>query len=133
MRRILLAVLALISLTQLAFAQDRATLIADNVTVTNDRTLIASGNVEVFFQGQRLTASTITYDRTADRLSIAGPIRIEDGTGNLFLAEQADLSADLSEGLLVSARLVLNQRLQLAAAELVRGEGCGIILHDLRR
>lgn len=123
MRQILIAVLALIALTQLALAQDRATLVADSVTVTSGTTLIATGNVEVFFQGQRVTASTIAYDQTTDRLIISGPIRIEDGNGNIFLAEQADLSADLSEGLLVSARLVLNQRLQLAAAELVRGEG----------
>lgn len=123
MRRLLLALVALISLAQLAVAQDRATLVADSVTVTTDSTLIASGNVEVYFQGQRLTASQITYDRAGDRLVVSGPIRIDDGKGNLFLAEQADLSADLTEGLLVSARLVLNQRLQLAAAQLVRSEG----------
>ena len=123
MRRILLTVAALIVMTVGAMAQDRATLIADSVAVTSDNTLFASGHVEVFFQGQRMTASSISYDQTADRLTITGPIRIEDGTGNVFLAEQADLSADLSEGVLTSARLVLNQRLQLAAAELVRGEG----------
>ena len=123
MRQILLALFALISMTQFAEAQDRATLVADSVTVTSDSTLIATGHVEVYFQGQYLTASSITYDRAGDRLLISGPIRIDDGNGNLFLAEQADLSADMTEGLLTSARLVLNQRLQLAAAQLVRSEG----------
>ena len=114
MRQILILVAILLVLVQGAVAQDRATLVADSVMVTSQDTLIASGHVEVYFRGQRLTASSIKYDRTADRLIISGPIRIEDGNGNVFLAAQADLSADLAEGILVSARLVLNQRLQLA-------------------
>jgi LPS-assembly protein len=123
MRLVLSCILALLLLTKIALAQDQATLVADSVTVTSQETLIASGHVEVYFQGQRLTASKVEFDRTTDRLVISGPIRIEDANGNLFLAEQADLSADLTEGLLRSARLVLNRRLQLAAAELMRTDG----------
>lgn len=123
MRLVLSCILALLFVTRVAFAQDQATLVADSVTVTSAETLLASGHVEVYFQGQRLTASQIEYDRAANRLQISGPIRIDDGNGNIFLAEQADLSADLTEGLLRSARLVLNQRLQMAAAELIRSDG----------
>ena len=123
MRPVFSFILALFLLTTVALAQDRATLVADSVTVTSAETLIASGQVEVYFRGQRLTASQIEYDQSANRLLISGPIRIEDGNGNVFLAEQADLSADLTEGLLTSARLVLNQRLQLAAAQLQRSDG----------
>lgn len=119
----------LIGLTLLglaARAQDRATLVADTVTVQSGTTLAATGHVEVFFKGQRLTASAITYDQTAERLIITGPLRIEDANGNLFLAEQADLSADMTEGLLTSARLVLNRQLQLAAAQIQRSDGGSI-------
>ncbi|MBC7479088.1 MAG: LPS-assembly protein LptD [Pseudorhodobacter sp.] len=127
MRRLSCALL--IGLTLLGFAaraQDRATLVADAVTVQSGTTLAATGHVEVFFKGQRLTASAITYDQTNDRLIISGPIRIEDASGNLFLAEQADLSADMTEGLLTSARLVLNRQLQLAAAQIQRSDGGNI-------
>lgn len=120
----LLAVLLLLAVG--AHAQDRATLVADTVTVQSGTTLAATGHVEVFFKGQRLTATAITYDQTAYRLIITGPIRIEDGNGNLFLAEQANLSADLTEGLLTSARLVLKQQLQLAAAQIQRSDGGNI-------
>jgi LPS-assembly protein len=123
MRLVLYCFLAFLWLTNFALAQGQATLVADSVTVTSSETLIASGHVEVYFQGQRLTASRIEYDRTDDRLMISGPIRIDDGNGNVFLAEQAELSADLTEGLLRSARLVLNQRLQLATSELMRSDG----------
>lgn len=115
--------LALPVLSQSAAAQDRATLVADSVSVLSGSVLVASGHVEVYFRGQRLTASEVRYDREADRLIITGPIRIDDGKGAVFMAAQAELSADLTEGLLTSARLVLNRQLQLTAAELIRSDG----------
>ena len=104
-------------------AQDRALLISDGLQITGDSRLIATGNVEVLYQGARLTAQSIVYDRATDRLIITGPIVLDDGNGAIILADQADLRADLTEGILTSARLVLNQQLQLAAAEMVRTQG----------
>ncbi len=106
-----------------AAAQDRAALVADRVSIANDSQLIAEGGVEVLYRGIRLRASRIIYDRATDRLIITGPIVLEDGAGMVVLADQADLKADLTEGILTSARLVLNQQLQLAAAELQRVGG----------
>lgn len=103
-----------------AQAQDRAALVADRVSIANDSQLIADGGVEVFYRGQRLRAERIVYDQSTDRLLITGPIVLEDGNNNLVLADQADLSADLTEGILTSARLVLNHQLQLATAEMQR-------------
>ena len=72
----------------------------------------------------RLRASRIVYDQASDRLVIDGPIVLTDETGDtIILASQADLSADLSEGILTSARLVLNQQLQLAANRMMRTGG----------
>ncbi|MGV8987362.1 MAG: LPS-assembly protein LptD [Cypionkella sp.] len=101
---------------------ERTTLVADSVTVQSDQVLVAKGHVEVFFKSQHLTASQITYDRAANRLTISGPLRIEDGTSAVFLADQAELSADLTEGLLTSARIVLDQKLQLAAGAMLRSD-----------
>ena len=124
MRALLTALVLTLHLLALpACAQDRATLVADSVTVQSGSVLIADGHVEVFFKGQRLMAANIRYDRTTDRLLISGPIRIDDGKGNVFLADQADLKADLTEGILTSARLVLNQQLQLSAATILRTDG----------
>lgn len=99
-------------------AQDRATLVADRLQIEGDSQLVAEGGVEVFFQGRRLTASRIVYDQIAGRLTIDGPIRLTDESGDtVILASQADLSADMTEGLLTSARVVLDSQLQMAAAE----------------
>lgn len=121
--RLLTLVLAALVWAYGAAAQDTATLIADRVSVLSGSVLVAEGHVEVFFQGQHLTASAITYDQKADRLTITGPIRIDDGKGSVFFAEAADLSADMTEGLLTSARLVLSRQLQLTAAEISRSQG----------
>ena len=126
MRRLLalLVTLAALALPALAQDQGQATLVSDSLQITGDTRLIADGNVEVFFKGRRLKASRIVFDQSTDRLEITGPIVLTEETGQtLILAEQADLAADLSEGILTSARLVLNQQLQMAANRMVRVSG----------
>jgi LPS-assembly protein len=104
-----------------ALAQEQATLVSDSLEITGDTRLIADGNVEVLFQGRRLKASRIVYDQATDRLEIDGPIVLTEPSGEvIILASQADLAADLTEGLLTSARLVLNRQLQLAANQMMR-------------
>jgi LPS-assembly protein len=121
----LLALLAILLTFALpVHAQDSATLVSDSLEITGDTRLIADGNVEVFFKGRRLKASRIVFDQATDRLEITGPIVLTEPTGEtLILAGQADLAADLSEGILTSARLVLNQQLQLAANRMMRVAG----------
>lgn len=124
MLRLLALLVALVAFALPALAQDQATLVSDSLEITGDTRLIAEGNIEVFFKGRRLKAQRIVYDQAADRLEITGPIVLTDETGDIIvLASQADLAADLSEGILTSARLVLNRQLQLAANKMLRVAG----------
>ncbi len=118
----LLMILCLLFPT-LVQAQQAATLVADNVTVTANQRLIASGNVEVLYQGTRLSAASITYDQALDRLLIGGPIFIRAEDGTIFTADQASLDPQLANGILLGARLVLGQQLQLAANQITRVDG----------
>ncbi|SNX70536.1 LPS-assembly protein [Cereibacter ovatus] len=118
LRRLLLCATILVPLP--VAAQEKAALVADSVAITGDTTLVAEGHVEVFYKGTRLTASRILYDQPTDRLTIDGPIVLDDGRGQIVLADQGALSGDLANGVLTSARLVLNQQLQLSATELRR-------------
>ena len=102
---------------------DPAVLLADRVEIAGDDRLIASGNVEVIQGDTRLTAAGITYDGATESLRIDGPITMTDGADTVILASEAELSTDLRNGLLRSARMVLNQQLQLAAAEINRVNG----------
>lgn len=121
LRRIVAALLVGLSLPYGAGAQDRASLVADTLFMQDNSVLVAQGGVEVFFQGRRLTASRIVYDQAANRLSIEGPIRLsETGGDTVILGSQAELSADLRDGLIESARIVLDNQLQIAAVEAAR-------------
>ena len=120
----------------------RRRLIADEVSYDREtRRLVASGNVEVLYQGRVLRASRITYDEAADQIRAEGPIVLTDPDGGVLLADAAALTPDLTEGLISSARLLIAGKLQLAAAEVRRSgdryatprQGHRQHLHDLRR
>lgn len=118
---LLAALLALLPLG--ATAQGVASLLADSLSVTEDGRLVARGNVEVLYDGTRLTASAVTYSREGDRLTIEGPILITTPEGQILEAERAELDPQLENGLLRSARLVLDRQLQLEANRIDRAEG----------
>ncbi|MEM9436302.1 MAG: LPS assembly protein LptD [Pseudomonadota bacterium] len=121
MIRLLSLILALLA-APLA-AQEAATLVADRVELTEERLLVAQGNVEIIQGDTRLTARSVTYDGAKDRLIIDGPIVLRDGSSSTILASQAELSQGLQDGILRGARLVLDQQLQIAAVEMQRVRG----------
>ena len=128
MRRLALALtLAALCLAGAARAQvpagTPATLIADAVSIDAAERLVAEGNVAVFYAGSRLTAARIVYDRRTDSLALTGPVTLTDPAGNVLTGGDANVSADLREGMLRSARLVLDRQLQIAANEVARIEG----------
>ncbi len=100
-----------------------ASLVANRLAIDVEGRLIAEGAVEVW-QGQvRLRAERLVYDPRTNRLSITGPLVLSEGAERLILADAAELSADLRDGLATAVRVVLEQRLQIAAAWLERREG----------
>ncbi|WP_227269442.1 LPS-assembly protein LptD [Roseobacter weihaiensis] len=101
-------------------AAPAAVLVADDVFIAADRELVARGNVEVFQDGVRLEAEEIRYDRVSGALVIQGPIRMQDGDSITVLASAAELEPDLRSGILTGARVVMNQQLQLSAAQMQR-------------
>jgi len=103
-----------------AAAEDLASLVADNILIDPAGRITASGHVEVTYRGTRLTAARITYTRSSDLLRIDGPIRVNEPNGSVFLASEAELDRSLRNGVLRSARLVLDRQLQLAANEIAR-------------
>lgn len=116
--------LALLTPPQRAAAQDEtARLVADALYVEGAAKLIATGAVEIFYKGAHLTATRLVYDRRQDLLTIEGPLTLTDGGRTTILASSAEMRADLTEGVMQSARLIFDQHLQIAARELRRSEG----------
>ncbi|WP_102222735.1 LPS-assembly protein LptD [Acidimangrovimonas sediminis] len=100
-----------------------ATLVADNVELKGDNSIVATGHVVVFYQGTRMEATKVVYDKANDKIDITGPIRLTQPDGTIVLADQAELATDLKNGILTSARMVLASKLQLAAAQINRVDG----------
>lgn len=123
--RALVLLLCLSVLPRQPHAQEAppTTLIADVVEVTAADVLIASGNVEVFRGTQRLTATSITYDPGTEQLVFEGPLTLQDGDDTTIVASGGALDKDLRNGVLDSARMVLDQHLQLSSVQLNRTEG----------
>ncbi|MBC6407477.1 MAG: LPS-assembly protein LptD [Rhodobacteraceae bacterium] len=118
--------LALPAWAQQAEPQARASdlvLTADQVVITAQDTLIARGNVEALLGQRRLRTQQITYDNRTGRLTIDGPLRLEDGAKRLVLADSAELERDLYLGILRGVQLLMDQRLQLASHHLQRIDG----------
>ncbi len=99
-------------------------LLADSVLVERDGDqLVATGNVEALHEGTRLTATRIVYDRVKNTLEIEGPVRITQPDGSVLTATQAELDQGFRNGLLESARFVLDEQLQIASARAARVDG----------
>ncbi len=107
-----------------AAAAQFATLVADSVTVSaSGNVIVAAGNVEVLYEGERLLASRIVYDRVADTLDISGPITIIETGGSVLTGQDARLSRDLRNGIIRGARVLLDGQMQVAAVEMNRVQG----------
>ncbi len=119
--RALLLVALLLGLPAWARAQDGAALVADTLVLTADGLLVATGNVQAFYEGTTLSAERVTYDPDTDRLRIDGPILLRDPEGNVLAADRADLDARLEQGLLAGARAVLGRQFQIAAERVEQG------------
>lgn len=101
----------------------QAVLVADSLAIEGQDRLVARGNVEILFETTRVKASGVIYDQANDKLTIVGPITLVDGDTLIIVADQAELSQDLRNGVLSGARIVLAEQLQLAAVEVNRVEG----------
>lgn len=114
---------------------DAATLLADRVVLTGPRSLMAEGEVIIWYHGRRLVASRVSYDGAADRVRVEGPIHLstpaDRGTAReaVLIADSADLDQGLRDGILRGARLVLAREMQMAAsAARIEDQGRRVVL-----
>jgi len=121
-----LLALLLLLLPMPAIAQEAdgpAMLVADRVWLEGRSRVVAEGTVEVLRGDARLRATRVSYDRDTERLLIQGPIVLTRGDDQVVIADAAELDRDMRNGIIQSARLVINQQLQLAASRLDRVDG----------
>lgn len=100
-----------------------ALLVADRIFITPERNLVAEGNVEAFQGDVKVTAKRITYDRETGNLSLEGPVRIDQAGETTLLADSAELDDGIMNGLLIGARMVFDQQVQIASVQAARAGG----------
>ena len=93
------------------------------LSVVIDSRLVAEGNVEAFQGDIKLSAQRVTYDRETGQLILEGPIRIDQGGQTTLLADSGQLDSGIQNGLLIGARMVFDQQVQIASVQAKRAAG----------
>lgn len=121
MRQFWVWVLGILCVPLVAMAQTAPALIADLVEYDPNRdVLIATGNVEVFYENRILKADKVIYYNETGLVEASGPLRLESDGEETIVAEFATLDPELRSGVTQGARMVLAQNFQFAAAEAER-------------
>lgn len=97
---------------------------ADEMIYDNqNNTVIARGNVEIYYNNYTLLADQVTYDQSANTLAAEGNVRIKDPDGSIIKADRITLTDDFRDGFLRSLQIVTEDESRIAAARAIREGG----------
>lgn len=97
---------------------------ADNLVYDNDRnTVSAVGGVQIDYDGYRLVANRVTYDRNSGRLIASEGVEIVDRDGNRIQSQQIDITEDFRDGFVQALRVESADRTYFAAESAERRDG----------
>lgn len=88
-----------------------------------NNTIVAKGNVEVYYKGYALRADSLTYDQKANTLNAIGNVRIKEPDGALINADRITLTDDFRDGFIRSFRAVTGTEIRIGAANAYRQGG----------
>lgn len=93
---------------------------ADRITISEGNVYVAEGNVQIFDGELTLNAQRVVFNNTTQDLEIEGPLVLQDGTETVVYGSSAELDDNLKRGIILGARVVLDNHVQLTATELQR-------------
>lgn len=97
---------------------------ADEMVYNNqNNTVVARGNVEIYYNNYTLLADQVTYDQNANTLAAEGNVRIKEPGGALIKSDRITLTDDFRDGFLRSLRIVTADESRIAAASASRESG----------
>lgn len=97
---------------------------SDNLTYDFDRDLIiATGDVQVFYDGATVEAHKIVFDRKNGQLSAYGNVILTEPDGNVIRTEEITLSEDLANGFARALRVETADRTRITADSAERANG----------
>ncbi|MEO3387707.1 LPS-assembly protein LptD [Mesorhizobium sp. CAU 1741] len=97
---------------------------ADTIVYDNDRnTITAVGGVRIDYDGNRLVAQRVTYDRATSRLIASGNVEIVDPQGTRFSSDQIDVTDDFRDAFVRTLRVETADQTYFAAESAERADG----------
>ncbi len=89
----------------------------------NSNSVVARGNVEIYYSNYILTADEVVYDQGAQTLTAAGNVTLKEPNGNIIRADRYTLTDDFRDGFVQSLSLVAKDDTRIAAERATRREG----------
>lgn len=78
---------------------------ADKVTYNDrDHTVVATGDVQIYYKKKTLEADRVTYYRDTGRVLAEGSVKLTDSDGSVTHADRMELSGDFKRGFVDAAR-----------------------------
>ena len=97
---------------------------ADTVIYDNDRnTVTAVGGVRIDYDGNRLVAQRVTYDRASGRMIASGNVEIVDRDGNRLYSNEIDVTDDFRDAFVRMLRVETADKTYFAADSAERRDG----------
>lgn len=96
----------------------------DQLIYDNDsNSVIARGNVEIYYSNYILTADEVVYDQSAQTLTAVGNVVLKEPNGNIVRADRYTLTDDFRDGFVQSLSVVAKDDTRIAAENATRREG----------
>ncbi len=97
---------------------------ADTIVYDNDRnTITAVGGVQIDYDGSKLVAQRVTYDRATSRLIATGNVEIVDRQGTRIFSDEIDVTDDFRDAFVRTLRVETADETYFAAESADRRDG----------
>ncbi|MGO4838349.1 LPS-assembly protein LptD, partial [Rhizobiaceae sp. 2RAB30] len=104
---------------------------ADTLVYDNDkRTVTAVGGVQIDYDGNRLVAQRVTYDRNTNRLIASGAVQLVEKDGNKIYADEVDITDDFRDGFVNALRVETPDKTYFASESADREGGVKTIFNN---
>ncbi|MEE9381644.1 MAG: LPS assembly protein LptD [Hyphomonadaceae bacterium] len=113
-------------------ADEQVILVADFLEEDEaNETVIATGNVEISFQGRNLRADKVSYNRLTERVHASGNVVIVDPDGTQRFAKELEVGINLSDGYAVGFSTRMATGATAVATSAIRDENGVSILDQI--
>ena len=97
---------------------------ANEIFVDRDNDIVeARGDVQLFYQGRRLEADKVVYNRKTKRVYAEGNAKLTEQNGQVIFSDRFELTDDFRDGFIDSLRVVSPDKQRISAARGERTDG----------